>query len=72
MRQMDFKNHFFLTFVALLSLGVMAIKPGNTFRQGGDQRECKHLKGKVECSRQVEEYKINHSSEAISLKTVND
>lgn len=56
---MDFKNHFFLTFVALMFLGVLAVKPGNVLYSVKDDRECKIMRGKMDCDIKHYEYEMN-------------
>lgn len=62
---MDLKNHFFLTLVALLGLVILAIKPGHAFLHNG--QECKFNKGKRVCPQAVDEYKMNHPTQVVTL-----
>ena len=66
---MDLKNHFLLTFAALFFLSLIITKPGFSFLPAMEGRDCKLVKGKVDCSYKSQEYKINHSLSAVSYKT---
>lgn len=59
---MELKKHYFMTVAALFFLGVIVAKPGATFYPAKEHRDCKVVKGKVNCSNKFQEYKINHAS----------
>lgn len=67
---MDLKNHFFITALALICLGLIGIKPGNKFRHVNEVRDCQVLRGKIECSNQITEYKMNNSNSGIYYQTL--
>ncbi|WP_408098385.1 hypothetical protein ACJVC5_05600 [Peredibacter sp. HCB2-198] len=59
--QMDVKNHFFLTFVALFFLGVIVAKPGETFQPAKEERDCRLVKGKMACVYHYHEDRITNT-----------
>lgn len=60
---MEIKKHYFMTVAALFFLGIIVAKPGSTFNPSHEQRECKLVKGKMDCSNKYQDnYKINHAS----------
>ena len=63
--QMDIKNHFFLTILALFSLGVIVTRPGNTFRPVNEDRSCKLDKGKMTCVYHYQEDRISKTIEEV-------
>ncbi len=58
---MEIRKHYFMTCAALFFLGLIVAKPGSSFYPTKDLRDCKMVKGKVDCDVKTVEYKINHS-----------
>ena len=67
--QMDLKNHFFLTFVALFFLGIIVAKPGNAFFVMKEDRECRLVKGKMDCLSKYDEYEMNHALSPVKFRS---
>lgn len=67
--QMDLKNHFFLTFVALFFLGIIVAKPGNAFLIVKEDRECRLVKGKMDCAAKSNEYEMNNALSPIKYRS---
>lgn len=59
---MELKKHYLMTVAALFFLGVVMAKPGATFFPVKDQRECKLVKGKINCSNKFQENKVISTS----------
>lgn len=58
---MERKKHYFMTCSALLFLGLIVARPGSSFYPAKEKRECKLVKGRMECETPVQEYQINMS-----------
>lgn len=58
---MDLKNHFFLTFTALFLLGLIISRPGNAFLSKQEERDCRMIRGRLDCMESRSEYKMNDS-----------
>lgn len=56
---MERKKHYFMTCFALLFLGLIVAKPGSNFYPAKEKRECKLIKGRMECETMIQEYQIN-------------
>lgn len=56
---MEKKQHYILTCTALLFLGLIVMKPGTSFNPAKEKRECKLVKGKMECETIIQEYRMN-------------
>lgn len=48
-----------MTCFALLFLGLIVAKPGSNFYPAKEKRECKLVKGRMECETMIQEYQIN-------------
>jgi hypothetical protein len=57
---MEIKKHYFMTCAALFFLGLIVAKPGSSFYPPKEHRECKLVKGKMDCDARTVEYRINH------------
>ena len=56
---MDIKKHYFMTCAALLFLGMIVARPDSTFTPSKKGRECKLVKGKMDCESKNLEYRLN-------------
>ena len=56
---MNIKVHFFVTSVALLFLGIIAVRPGALHRVQGEESICRMTKGKMDCVVKNANYRIN-------------
>jgi hypothetical protein len=58
---MEIKKHYFMTCAALFFLGLIVAKPGTSFYPAPkEHRDCRLVKGKLDCEVKTVEYKINH------------
>jgi hypothetical protein len=60
---MTMKNHFLITALSLLFLGLLLAKPGSLFSDDREQRTCKVVKGKMDCFYKYSQYRINANHE---------
>jgi len=59
---MEIKKHYFMTCAALFFLGLIVAKPGSSFypqSKSDSDRDCKLVKGKLDCEVKTVEYTIN-------------
>lgn len=59
---MEIKKHYFMTCAALFFLGLIVAKPGSSFYPAKEDRDCKFLKGKMNCEVKTVEYNMNHQT----------
>jgi hypothetical protein len=59
---MEIKKHFLITFGALFILGIIVAKPGEAFYPEKEKRECKLVKGKMNCDLKTVEYRLNYKT----------
>jgi hypothetical protein len=57
---MDLRKHYFMTCAALFFLGLIVARPGATFQPMKEQRECKLVKGKMDCESKNHEYRLTY------------
>ena len=60
---MDRQNHFVLTVLSLLLLGVIALRPHAFHPKPEEERVCKLLHGKMDCFFKQTGHKVNHQIE---------
>lgn len=66
---MEIKKHYFMTCAALFFLGLIVAKPGSTFYPAAkEDRDCKLIKGKLDCEVRTVEYSINQPTIHYELK----
>lgn len=56
---MEKEKHYLMTCLALLFLGLILAKPGASFSSSHLNRECKLVKGRMNCEAPVQEYQLN-------------
>ena len=58
---MEIRKHYFMTVAALFFLGLIVAKPGSSFQPTTkEQRDCKFVKGKLNCEYKNQEYQLDH------------
>jgi hypothetical protein len=57
---MELKKHYFITCAALFFLGMIITSPDSSFTPVRRERECKMVKGKMNCDSKHSDYRTNY------------